>query len=444
MFKRVTVLGFIAVLAIAAGGCALIQRPPLGPEALSTWLEMPLVLGVQPGEVVPLKLKVGNFFTDRLIKLTLRGRPAYDFVVTGPDGTEVWSWLRGQAIEKILEQKILNPGEKLEFAAEWQQLDNQGKPVPSGAYFVRGILRTKPQKLEIGPRQIIIGSFMPLKPDLVIPSEVRAGERVPLKLKVKNRTDRPVVLWGGYPLADFIVTKPDGTEVWRWSSGKVFIAIGLQMVLQPGEEKEYEESWQQVDNDCRLVSPGTYLVRGIFGFNWANELPYETETEPQPLVISEAYGSATIDDLFVKVARRVPAFGGMFFDEKNPNILYVYLLDPTQKAEAEAAIMEIFTSYRPDIVQIVWERGTRVLTGQYSYLQLKGWHTCLKGVKGVISTIPTVTLIDIDETKNRLMIRFREMEEATLRFVEQELRWLGIPREAVIFVGAGPTTPLGF
>lgn len=62
-----------------------------------------------------------------------------------------------QAIQPILELKTLKPGEELEFGAEWDQLDNDGDPIPGGTYFVRGVLNTEPpQKLETEPKRLII------------------------------------------------------------------------------------------------------------------------------------------------------------------------------------------------------------------------------------------------------------------------------------------------
>src|SRR2546429_73159 len=48
----------------------------------------------------------------------------------------------------------------------------------------------------------------------------------------------------------------------------------------------------------------------------------------------------TLDDLFAEVARRVPAFGGMYIGTNRA--LHVYLLDPAERAAAEAAIIEVF------------------------------------------------------------------------------------------------------
>lgn len=106
-----------------------------------------------------LKLKVKNI-SDQPVTLGL-GRPEYDFIVTKLDGTEVWRWLHGAVLQMILMLKILNPGEELEFAAEWKQLDNDGNTVPPGTYLARGILRggildTEGPDLKTEPKELVI------------------------------------------------------------------------------------------------------------------------------------------------------------------------------------------------------------------------------------------------------------------------------------------------
>lgn len=50
---------------------------------------------------------------------------------------------------------------------------------------------------------------------LETPSEVSRGEIVPLTLKIKNTSGRPIVLGHASPAYNFVVTKSDGTEIWR-------------------------------------------------------------------------------------------------------------------------------------------------------------------------------------------------------------------------------------
>jgi intracellular proteinase inhibitor BsuPI len=111
---------------------------------------------VEAGQKVNLKLIWRNL-TDQPVTLTLGGRPAYDFVVTADDGKEIWRWLEGQAVQEILELKTVDPGQKLEFILEWQQVDQAGTPLPPGNYRVQGILNLDPPDvLKTKPKPLII------------------------------------------------------------------------------------------------------------------------------------------------------------------------------------------------------------------------------------------------------------------------------------------------
>lgn len=135
----------------------------------------------------------------------------------------------------------------------------------------------------------------------------------------------------------------------------------------------------------------------------------------------------TIDDLFAEVAKQVPAFGGMFIDSQGN--LSVYLLDPTQKAAAESAIASVFGRDR------IPPNGVRVLPGQYGFLQLKEWFNRANA----LLALPGVTLVDIDESKNRLKIGLEKIEARNR--VEQALARINIPHEAVTFEETGPIEP---
>lgn len=163
---RQLMVGMLFVALIGSAGCTLQkdrlpwpEPPPIPLQYLTLWLEV--TSEVQAGETVPLKLKVKN--TGKCtFKLSLGGRPAYDFIVTKLDGTEVWRWLHGLPIRLAIEERFLQSGEELEFAADWNQQDNDGNPVPPGTYFVQGVLRVLPegkgpsQQLKTEQKRLII------------------------------------------------------------------------------------------------------------------------------------------------------------------------------------------------------------------------------------------------------------------------------------------------
>ena len=102
---------------------------------------------VSYGETLELKLVLLNT-RDETMSFYRGGRPSHDFVVSASDGTEVWHWLCAKVRQLPLDEETLEPGKSLELSGEWEQVDNQGNPVPAGEYVVRGVLLMEhPQKL---------------------------------------------------------------------------------------------------------------------------------------------------------------------------------------------------------------------------------------------------------------------------------------------------------
>ena len=99
------------------------------------------------GETVGMKLVLQNV-SDESVSLLLGGKPPYDFVVSTPDGEQVWHWNCAKIVLQPLDSETLEPGEELEFVGEWEQVDNRGEPVPPGTYLVQGVLNLEwPEKL---------------------------------------------------------------------------------------------------------------------------------------------------------------------------------------------------------------------------------------------------------------------------------------------------------
>ncbi|MDR5710205.1 MAG: BsuPI-related putative proteinase inhibitor [Armatimonadota bacterium] len=91
------------------------------------------------------------------------------------------------------------------------------------------------------------------------------GEPVQMELQVRNRGFRAITFeFSTSQRYDFRVLRPDGTLIWQWSHGRVFAQVLGSLVLQPGSEIRFRETWTQVDQQGRPVPPGRYVVEAIF------------------------------------------------------------------------------------------------------------------------------------------------------------------------------------
>ena len=95
------------------------------------------------GETVWMTLTLRNV-SDEPVSFYTGGRSPHDFVVSTPDGEQVWHWKCAKIIQQPLDSQTLGPGEEMDFIGEWEQVDNRGEPVPPGTYLVRGVLDMDP------------------------------------------------------------------------------------------------------------------------------------------------------------------------------------------------------------------------------------------------------------------------------------------------------------
>jgi hypothetical protein len=144
----------------------------------------------------------------------------------------------------------------------------------------------------------------------------------------------------------------------------------------------------------------------------------------------------TSDDSFAAVAKQVPGFGGMFYDQSGT--LQVYMLE--QKEPASQAMM----SYLDEVITREVGKGERlsgngieILDGQYSFLDLYNWQ---QQMSPAVLAMPGVVFTDIDETTNRLRIGIMDTPgEADA--VEKSLAELNVPLEAVLISQTKPVVP---
>ncbi|HXF96323.1 MAG TPA: BsuPI-related putative proteinase inhibitor [Gemmatimonadales bacterium] len=114
----------------------------------------------------------------------------------------------------------------------------------------------------------------PLRFELHAPGRVRAGEPIPITLRLTNTGSSPIELhlMGRAIAFDITVARDDGTVVWRRLASAAVQGILQIRRLAPGETLELTDVWHQRDEAGRPVPPGLYLLQGV--------LPTD---EPQPL-----------------------------------------------------------------------------------------------------------------------------------------------------------------
>jgi Intracellular proteinase inhibitor len=131
---------------------------------------------------------------------------------------------------------------------------------------------------------IFVGTLVsPLRLAILLPDSVPLGEPVPIALRLTNLGRKPVTAYlQGRPVAfDVIVSRRDGTPVWRRLEGAVVPAILQVRSLAPGEVLEFSDTWPQRTNLGAAVGPGEYLVTGVL----PTDPPAELRTRPAPLRI---------------------------------------------------------------------------------------------------------------------------------------------------------------
>lgn len=123
-----------------------------------------------------------------------------------------------------------------------------------------------------------------------------------------------------------------------------------------------------------------------------------------------------------------PGYGG-FFNNEDGSILYVYMLDTSQKQIARQA----FEQFRPDLISEGLE--FRILQGQYDMEQLHRWKSCIQGAEN--SGDLFFSHVAVRDEANRVFIcLFEHTDERLIRGDSQdtrnELQEIGVPLEAVL------------
>jgi hypothetical protein len=144
--------------------------------------------------------------------------------------------------------------------------------------------------------------------------------------------------------------------------------------------------------------------------------------------------TGTLDHEFVRLAREIPGFGGIFYDESGAlNVVMAPVVAPMASAELRQGLAARLEAMGQPAGAA---QGVRVREGKYDFLQLfemrQRVDQAVWGLQGIVFT-------DADEAANRVAIGVEDASAAAS--VERAVAMLGLPREAVIL---RQTAPLRF
>lgn len=88
------------------------------------------------------------------------------------------------------------------------------------------------------------------------------GELVRIKFTMVNKGVTPVKLvFNTTQLYDFAIFDAKNNVVFRWSQGKMFAQKVTEINITPGEERVFEETWDQKTNAGSFVNEGNYKLQ---------------------------------------------------------------------------------------------------------------------------------------------------------------------------------------
>ena len=91
-----------------------------------------------------------------------------------------------------------------------------------------------------------------------------AGAVITFVVTVKNQAAAPRTLT--LPTGqthEVVVTDAGHKEVWRYSRGRMFAQVIVDLTLKPGESRSYTAAWDQTDVKGKALPPGDYEAVGL-------------------------------------------------------------------------------------------------------------------------------------------------------------------------------------
>lgn len=91
-----------------------------------------------------------------------------------------------------------------------------------------------------------------------------AGATITFVVTIKNQAsaDRTLTLPTGQT-HEVVVTDAGHKEIWRYSRGRMFAQVIVDLTLKPGESRSYTAAWDQTDAKGKALPPGDYEAVGL-------------------------------------------------------------------------------------------------------------------------------------------------------------------------------------
>jgi hypothetical protein len=220
------------------------------------------------GEQVLLTLQVTNR-SPLPVTINFSNGQRYDFTARDVNGNTLWTWSTGRTFDPAPSQ-TLAPGASLTYQESWAFTHDDGAWVLDGAYTVKGTFlgsyagrsgaKEAEQSVTVVTPDVIQASVSTDKS-----SYGRFDSSAVLTLTVTNTAAYAVtVSFGSAQFHDFTVKNSAGTTVWTWSNGRTFDPTPQELVLGPGESRQFTSTWPLTNNSGVRVPAGNYTVSGSF------------------------------------------------------------------------------------------------------------------------------------------------------------------------------------
>jgi hypothetical protein len=163
------------------GSQKLEKSPSSGPITKSFSSDVGVTVSLQlvntlflDNQPIPLCLSVHND-TNGNVPLVFPTLQRYDFYITDTQKQEIWRWSRCQSFPCMFVIYQMAPGEQLSYTTTWDQLDQNGKPVSPGFYYVYGVVSQNPEIATPAAIITIVARPKPLTgrwgPEVVVPTK---------------------------------------------------------------------------------------------------------------------------------------------------------------------------------------------------------------------------------------------------------------------------------